>query len=254
MPNYVKNRITFNSEKELRLAFSYLLGNLYKPELDEEELSNLFSFELIVPKPKTAEECEKKFGKEYLYTKDSHVQVDEDFPFLNWYEWQCKFWGCKWDASDISVYNSCIEFDTPWDAPIPVMEEICKVIPSVPFSWEFSEEQGLGGFAGIMIHNPTLLEDFSEVEEKKLTKVNIPEIQYYQEDSEIAEAYNSLWGETYYKAVNDGCYCGDWEIDCEGSGVLYDGYDYYHYDLETEEGCKEYEEKKKEIEGETNNE
>lgn len=257
MPNYVKNRITFNSEKELRLAFSYLLGKLYKPELDEESLSNLFSFELIVPKPKTAEECEKKFGKEYLYTKDSHIQVDEDFPFLNWYEWQCRFWGCKWDACNRDVSYNWLEFDTPWSPPEPVMLELCKKIPNIPFTWEFSEEQGIGGFAGYLRYKPVFVDSFSEAEPGNFEEVENfdskanekEEVVFFETDEEIADMYNELWGTLYYKAANDGKLVTEYDTEDETTGVLYDGMDFYHFDVETKDGEVAYKEKKKEIEG-----
>ena len=87
MPNYVQNRITFNSVEELREVFKTLLGNQYSPEYTEEDLANLFSFSLIVPFPKDEKECKEKFGEKFIYNTNQHIQQDSDRPWFNWYDW-----------------------------------------------------------------------------------------------------------------------------------------------------------------------
>lgn len=257
MANYVQNRILFNSVEELNEAFKILLGEVYKETYTEEELANLFSFSLIVPLPKDEEECRKKYGEKYIYNGNQLITPNDDRPWFNWYDWQCDFWGCKWDASDCNVSYNWLELQTAWSPPEQIMLELCKKLPNIPFIWEFSEEQGLGGFAGRLEHNPVLVDSFSEAEpgsfeeaENFDSKINKnEEIVYFETDKEIADMYNELWGTYYYEAVNDGKLVTEDDIEDKSTGVLYDGMDFYHFDVETENGKAAYKEKKKEIEG-----
>lgn len=256
MPNYVKNRISFDSVDELNEAFKILLGGVYKPTYTEEELANLFSFSLIVPYPEDKKECIEKYGEKYIYNENQHISSDDIKPWLNWYDWSCDFWGCKWDACNRGVSYNWLEFDTPWSPPVPVMEELCKKLPNIPFIWEFSEEQGIGGFAGYLRHNPVFVDSFSEAEpgnfeevENFDSKANEEEVVFFETDEEITDMYNELWGTLYYKAVNDGKLVTEYDTEDETTGVLYDGMDFYHFDVETENGKAAYEEKRKQIEG-----
>ena len=135
------------------------------------------------------------------------------------------------------------------------MKKLSDLIPSIYFNWEFSEEQGIGGFGGFLEHNPKLINTFSEAESKTFEEAenqsdseNTDEIVYFESDDELAEIYNELWGEMYFKSINDDYWCTEFDTEDEDSGVLFDGTNFYHYDLETEDGKKEYYKKKKEIE------
>lgn len=63
----------------------------------------------------------------------------------SWYDWNCKYWGCKWDAdsSDFSTYDSNaieIEFMTPWSVPEPVISALVEKFPYEDFNWHCDEE------------------------------------------------------------------------------------------------------------------
>lgn len=45
----------------------------------------------------------------------------------SWYDWSCDAWGTKWNAYDVYVDDSTIEFDTAWSCPIPVLDALAKL-------------------------------------------------------------------------------------------------------------------------------
>ena len=70
---------------------------------------------------------------------------------FNWYEFQTREWGTKWDASDIDVdeleENSTgvsYRFQTAWSPPMPVFHAMVKQHPELTFEVEWEEEQGFG--------------------------------------------------------------------------------------------------------------
>ena len=102
MPNWVTNVLTFNNEEDTRKVF---LGMQWH--------NKRFSFKAIRPHPATKEECEEAF----LVTQGSTYQGTQKKPWFNWYSWQCYYWGCKWDCSDVFWHETSITFKTPWDPP-----------------------------------------------------------------------------------------------------------------------------------------
>lgn len=60
---------------------------------------------------------------------------------LDWYEWNCKHWGTKWNANDTcTVSDNEIEFQTAWCPPDPVFEALAKKNKSVRFIVTSSNE------------------------------------------------------------------------------------------------------------------
>jgi len=61
--------------------------------------------------------------------------------FPKWYEWACKHWGTKWNASDFYVSIDERErfecrFDTAWSPPVPIWEKMGSLFPALTFSLE----------------------------------------------------------------------------------------------------------------------
>lgn len=206
MPNWVKNRISFNSREDLEAAIEQL-GHL------KDYRNGEFSFTWAVPYPNTKEECLEKYGKEYI-TEDpekDHIQKDEDKPWLNWYDFQRDFWGCKWDASEVN-YDGCanIYFDSPWSPPCKFIEALAEKLPDIPFCFNYAEEQG-NLYCG----------EFYHYKEKSIENV----WNEFEECSEEASLmYNDLWCEIYFKCEEDGCYHCDSE-----ERVFMDQEDNLHY-------------------------
>jgi hypothetical protein len=67
----------------------------------------------------------------------------------NWYNWNNRNWGCKWDArthfAEMMDGKLVYEFDTPWAPPIQVISTLAEQYPELEINLRFVEEQGWGG-------------------------------------------------------------------------------------------------------------
>lgn len=48
--------------------------------------------------------------------------------YFSWYDWNTDHWGTKWNASDTEIDTKLqrIEFDTAWDMPRPIFQELAN--------------------------------------------------------------------------------------------------------------------------------
>ena len=62
----------------------------------------------------------------------------------DWYSWNNKYWGCKWDANPIDdEYEDGVEeirFETPWSPPEGVIKRIAEMFPDENWTWHSDEE------------------------------------------------------------------------------------------------------------------
>lgn len=69
----------------------------------------------------------------------------------NWYNWNNREWGVKWDASDVTldttVYSLDYSWSSPWGHPEPVFIAMVEQHPELTFEFSWQEEQGWGGEA-----------------------------------------------------------------------------------------------------------
>ena len=72
----------------------------------------------------------------------------------NWYEWNIKNWGTKWDLIPEEIEKHKINertykyyFDTAWSPPCEWLEKVGKLYPTIKFKLKY-EEPGMG-FKGI---------------------------------------------------------------------------------------------------------
>ena len=71
----------------------------------------------------------------------------------NWYKWNYANWGTKWDAYDTSLteayeadkYVNYYHFTTANDAPLPVLEKMMELFPTLSFRLDYEDEAGPGG-------------------------------------------------------------------------------------------------------------
>ena len=63
-----------------------------------------------------------------------------------WYEWCIRNWGTKWNAcgyeagTDYGTNCKALWFETAWDAPVPVIEELARRFPEVDFTHRWADE------------------------------------------------------------------------------------------------------------------
>ena len=134
MPNWCYNQLIVKSKNKKDLE------GFVKKYFTEEELD----FNKVIPQPKKNE----GLAARYLVSKDSHIQLDEERPWFNWYEWNCDNWGTKWNSCETwyDFYNSLgyeileINFNTAWAPPKPVIEKLIRDNPHLKFKFKYDCE------------------------------------------------------------------------------------------------------------------
>lgn len=156
--------------EELKIEFSsrsldsitYYLATLLKENTNKfNEYSNLLKNSHDVCNIPTEENCDKiinDFEKKYNSSDIDNfktiaiMQLNNllNYGSINWYFWAIENWGCKWNASNLEIGNNWLQFETPWDAAIPVMVEISKQNPRIKFAFLYADED-IGAKTGYML-------------------------------------------------------------------------------------------------------
>jgi hypothetical protein len=139
MPNWVTNTLTIECEDKDYLAeVGARLRAPIPSHAGHTENYPEFSFWNIV-KPEDA------ILDEYFANADATQLSNGN----NWYNWNNRNWGCKWDArvhfAEMVDGNLVYEFDTAWAPPIQVIETLAETYPELEITLRYVEEQGWGG-------------------------------------------------------------------------------------------------------------
>lgn len=170
MPNHVQNRIEIIGTKgQVEKVLNFIKG-------DDE----VIDFDKIIPTPKAlniSDSSEGHDGLEYLiglgvggiktrqYLNSQHYKMMAKMKSENrkrfdakikvgkkylsnilkyghptWYEWHIDKWGTKWNAYDSSLSDNFIEFQTAWNAPIPVVDRLASLFPEVELIHKWADE------------------------------------------------------------------------------------------------------------------
>ena len=103
--------------------------------------------------------CKLRIGadKETIqFLSDSEFSFEKIRPRpedVEWYEWNCDFWGTKWERTNYRLLRKGemgmeISFTTAWNPPFALFEHLVEVHQDVWLKCDWSEE---GGFAGVFI-------------------------------------------------------------------------------------------------------
>ena len=172
MPNWVFNTLTIQGPKEQVDSIKDRLNAPYKKtfenwniesqkmEFKEYEFSNpVFAFHNIY------NHIQDNVSDE-IYHKQSNntLPIEQAVMFQgnNWYDWNCRNWGTKWDVavSNDSEYPDTVlhehksegedqwlvyGFNTAWSPPVPAMEKLSALVPNCVVTLNFEEETGWGG-------------------------------------------------------------------------------------------------------------
>ena len=171
MPNWVYNSLVVSGQSKMELQL--LVEQMNQPfsvhhdsynretgqmEKKETHYSNpVFAFWNIV-KPT---DLEAYYGEEKYKTnldnflESFHIAAEKN---NNWYYWNLRNWGCKWDVAcgDDNNYpdtrfewtdagEAMYHFNTPWSVPEEAITKLSSQFPTLQFDLEYEEEQGWGG-------------------------------------------------------------------------------------------------------------
>jgi hypothetical protein len=161
MPNHVFNVVTITSKNEDDLTKLKSLLSKQQPvefhfnPVFEKHVFNFLS--IIAPEEEAWDEYT---GKE-IKPKPTEMSEIILHKGNDWYNWNIRNWGTKWNAYDVAfsekyddkdgLIELVYSFYTAWSPPEGVMRGLVKLIKElkldVTFDWTYEEETGWGGSA-----------------------------------------------------------------------------------------------------------
>lgn len=161
MPNWTFNTITIKGESE---ALAKMLNDAVKDEDGNIKLSSWFPIPETFLKYDTTnhpngarfavgEEYWDGLGHKGIMTeellneyKQATKEQKERYGVVGWYDYNCKYLGCKWDC-DVDIRTEekdCIVLhtDTPWTAPTAFLYRMSKRYPTLTFRNDADYEDG----------------------------------------------------------------------------------------------------------------
>jgi len=238
MPNWTNSCITITAPKETIDKFIADAKPLSEDELIE---GNPFSFESWIPRPETFTDFDTTNhpdGKNIqvgfdvdvcgIRTKVTTENLDEivskykeatkhqkeTYGVVGWYDWNCKYWGTKWncgfDITPCSDTQIAINTQTAWAEPTPFFAEIARRYPDMEISILAHDEYPWN--KGVKIKGESV-EVFSPDKSKVLN--------YFHEQINENKDWTEKEKEDYHQYAND--FINEEIWDCSGS--IYDDYD-----------------------------
>lgn len=134
MPNWCENRLVVNGSKEV--VEQFLTDGIN--DSDEWTIGTYF------PIPEELVDTTSP-------SKETNTELIEKYGVDNWYDWNIRNYGCKWDCEaydtpstdDINYGGGDgtldIGFDSPWSPPTVWMDKISKKYPDLDFTLYFIE-------------------------------------------------------------------------------------------------------------------
>lgn len=85
-----------------------------------------------------------------------------------WYDWACRNWDTKWNASSTEVLNdNCVRFNTAWNVPEAVLLQLSQIYPYDEIIDNWIEEGGMCGitsfYNGEKIQDDTYIIDWKSM-------------------------------------------------------------------------------------------
>ena len=113
---------------------------------DYSELKKMLSYQWVTNTGiKTVEELFEDFKKRENFDKTIEqgkkaLYNIENYGHNDWYSWSIENWGTKWNSSETSYEGGCLEFETAWSTPEPLIVKLSEMYPDIEFSVEYADE------------------------------------------------------------------------------------------------------------------
>lgn len=190
MPNWVDNTLTISgSAEDIRNIKEQLARPKPMPEGEQQE-ERVISFWNIKHPPLDKLD-------EYHGTHGFADGVATGQTTYNWYNFNNREWGTKWDACDASLYNESetslsYSFNTAWSPP-SVFTALSEQYPDATITLRYEEEQGWGGEIA-----------FENGEENEIDSWDIPDSHADYKERDNEESCRCQWDDDVE----------DWYDDC----------------------------------------
>ena len=161
MPNWCENRVTISGDAENIVKFREVIEGL-----DNHGADSIFSFHKLIPMPDelidtTSPPTVKATQAEVDAYNSTSIAVQnrtqavtqctveilrEKYGADNWYDWAIRFWGTKWQPTEIELDAETdllvYHFDTAWGPPEGIWTAIQEQFPKLRVTW-FYDEPGM---------------------------------------------------------------------------------------------------------------
>jgi len=175
MPNWVYNGLTIEGNKESVLKLTEQMNQPFTMIHDSWDMTQqkmvkkntlypnpIFAFWNII-KPSNLD----KYQEQMEHKPNASIQELLQFDGDDWYNWNVRNWGTKWDvgvSSDDTAPNTYMEgpvengdnyvvyynFETAWSRPMPALTKLSAQYPDLLFTLSYQEETGWGGECEIL--------------------------------------------------------------------------------------------------------
>jgi len=160
MPNHITNRLTIigteeqvaqvraeikGEDEDQFIDFNTFVSTPKELQGTVSPMSILTQEEYDIQEQKIATdnltENERNFGFSRGLTRELSNDYEAKFGADNWYDWQIRNWGTKWNAYDqIETDVDELEFNTAWSTPLNAMVHLSKKYPQVEFKVRYADE------------------------------------------------------------------------------------------------------------------
>lgn len=166
MPNIVTNHVLVTGKdgmvdmfvRHMATPFTYKMLEAFTTKIEERIDTSPFNFFNVIAPPQTImDEYAQQPKRGSLDVKDPNwwnEQTDLMKKDNSWYHWNTRNWGTKWNAMDPTMETLSQEtlgrtrvlykFDTAWQEPEPVFEQIARSWPSLNLYIRVVSEEGWG--------------------------------------------------------------------------------------------------------------
>jgi hypothetical protein len=202
MPNHITNVLFITGDANF---VEELKAKIYRVEKTTEKTWNheigddlsIVDFNGTVPSPKELEGTTSGSPNAIPdEEKARHAEYLKKYGAVNWYDWNCRNWGTKWNAYDTESVETFegglkFKFNTAWSPPTTWLVATAQLYPSLKFMDYYKDE---GGGCGVI----TLCVAEGLEEEKELSDHDW----YYQFDPTYKEEYDLITTGDYQKVVD----------------------------------------------------
>ena len=141
MPNWVFNNVKIVGDEATITEVRERLAKPLPPQHEREGASAFSFWNIIAP-------TEDKY-EEYFGTRGFQNGEQVGYTANNWYEFNNREWGTKWDAGDVGFSQPDsttlrYSFDTAWSPPVRALEHLSAQYPDLVITNDWQEEQGFG--------------------------------------------------------------------------------------------------------------
>jgi hypothetical protein len=144
MPNWVYNSLVIEGDADVLARIAQQLATPWQTQHLDWKTNTIKSE--MVEQPLSYYNIIKPTNLDEYYDKPNGTQDHPD----HWYQWNCRNWGAKWDASSAERHETedgslCYTFESPWGIPNQAMLTLSQQYPTVTLELEYEEETGWGG-------------------------------------------------------------------------------------------------------------